>query len=217
MGGGGSKQTIIRDLDVKLDHLFKANCNSSAQSIQEISLKGVNIEITDNCKISFMNKAIVNSSCDIGPIIDAIAEMAVSENREFAKTLLDAQDRMAILKCEADNCEDRQKVAITKKLNAACESSSKAQQTLKLNGGTILCDGNAVAEYGNFSEVRATCLRSLLHGGVEEVSSQETENPVGSLPPSPWSLDSDMIMGALAFFAVFAVFVVFVFAVQIFR
>tara|TARA_B110000285_G_C15074160_1_gene589724 strand:+ start:907 stop:1548 length:642 start_codon:yes stop_codon:yes gene_type:complete len=207
MGGGGSKQTsILREIDAKLDAQFTTNCNPSAQSIQEILLRDVNIIAKDNCKISFMNKASVNSSCDMGPIIDAIAEMAVSTDQEFAKTLQDAQDRQANAKCEADNCTDKVKVAVTKKLTSACESSSKAQQTMQLTGATIFCDGNSVAEFGNFSEVRATCLRSLLHGGVEEVSSEGTGNlgrSSSSSSSSSQSLDSDMmIMGALALFTV---------------
>jgi hypothetical protein len=209
MGEGGSKQTsIFREIDANIDAQFKANCNASAQSIQEILLRDVNIIAKDNCKISFMNKASVNSSCDMGPIIDAIAEMAVSTDQEFAKTLQDTQDRQANAKCEADNCTDKVKVAVKKNLTSACESLSKAQQTMEVTGATIFCDGNSVAEFGNFSEVRATCLRSLLHGGVEEVSSQEKENLGRSSSyssSSSHSLDySDMIiMGALVLFAVF--------------
>jgi len=215
MGGGGSKQTsIMREIDAKLDAQFTANCIASAQSIQEIVLRDVNIIAKDNCNISFMNKASVNSSCDMGPIIDAIAEMAVSENKEFAKTLQDAQDRQANANCEADNCTDKLKVAVTKNLTSACESSSKAEQTMKLIGATIFCDGNSVAEFGNFSEVRATCLRSLLHGGVEDVSGQNTENlgSSSSSSSSSWqSSDTDMmIMGALLllFPAIFATIII---------
>lgn len=205
MGGGGSKQTsVLREIDAKLDAQFTAHCNASAQSIQEIVLRDVNIIARENCKISFMNKASVNSSCDMGPIIDAIAEMTVSADQEFAKTLQDAQDRQANAKCEADNCTDKVKVAVTKKLNSACESSSKAQQTMQVTGATIFCDGNSVAEFGNFSEVRATCLRSLLHGGVEEVSGQNSGN-LGSSSSSSSSQSSDndmMMMGALALIAI---------------
>uniref|UniRef100_A0A6C0IXW7 Uncharacterized protein n=1 Tax=viral metagenome TaxID=1070528 RepID=A0A6C0IXW7_9ZZZZ len=201
MGGGGSKQTShFKEIDSRLTAQFEANCKSSAQSIQEISLKGVNIIATDNCNISFMNKASVNSSCDMGPIIDAIAEMAVSTDQEFAKKLEDAQDRQANAKCDKDNCTDKLKVSVAKRLTSACESSSKAQQTLELIGATIICDGNSVAKFGNFSEVRASCLRSLLHGGVEELSGQNTENLESSSPSfSTSSQYSDMmIMGALA-------------------
>ncbi len=206
MGGGGSKQTsILREIDSKLDAQFKAHCNSSAQSIQEINLKDVNIIARDNCRISFMNKASVNSSCDMGPIIDAVAEMAVSTNAEFAKGLQDAQDRQANMKCEADNCEDKVKVAVTKNLTSACESSSKAQQTMNLTGATIFCDGNTVAEFGNFSEVRATCLRSLLHGGLEEISDEISkeisEEGTGNVGGSSLPLD-DMIMMGCALIAV---------------
>lgn len=207
MGGGGSKQTsVLREIDAQLDAQFTAHCNASAQSIQEIVLRDVNVIAKDNCKISFMNKASVNSSCDMGPIIDAIAEMAVSADQEFAKTLQDAQDRQANAKCEADNCTDKVKVAVTKKLNSACESASKAQQTMEVTGATIFCDGNSVAEFGNLSEVRATCLRSLLHGGVEEVSGQNTGNlgsSSSSSSSSSQSLDNDMMMmAALALIAI---------------
>lgn len=205
MGGGGSKQaSVLREIDAKLNAQFTANCNASAQSIQEILLRDVNIIAKDNCRISFMNKASLNSSCDMGPIIDAIAEMAVSADQEFAKTLQDTQDRQANARCEADNCVDKLKVAVTKNLTAACESSSKAQQTMQVTGATIFCDGNSVAEFGNFSEVRATCLRSLLHGGVEEVSGQNTGN-LGSSSSSSSSQSSEsdmMIVGAVALFAI---------------
>lgn len=208
MGGGGSKQTILREIDGKLDLQFQAHCNSNAQSIQEIYLKDVNIIARDNCKIAFMNKASVNSSCDMGPIIDAIAEMAVSANEEFSKTLQDAQDRQANMKCEADHCEDKLKVAITKNLTSACESVSKAQQTFKLHGGTIVCSGNTVAEFGNFSEVRATCLRSLLHGGLEEVSSKETGN-FGESPSSSSlsSLDNNIVIPVLLLLAILIIII----------
>lgn len=205
MGGGGSKQTsVLREIDAKLDAQFTAHCNASAQSIQEIVLRGVNIIARENCKISFMNKASVNSSCDMGPIMDAIAEMAVSADQEFAKNLQDTQDRRANAKCEADNCTDKVKVAVTKNLKSACESSSKAQQTLEVIGATIFCDGNTVAKFGNFSEVRATCLRSLLNGAVEEVSGQNSGN-LGSSSSSSSSQSSDndmMIIGALALIAI---------------
>lgn len=197
MGGGGSKQTtILKEIDAQLDAQFTANCNASAQSIQKITLKGLNLIIRDGCRISFMNKASVNSSCNIGPIIDAISEMVVSTDQEFAKGLQDAQDRQANQKCEADNCEDKLKIAVTKKLTSDCASEAKAQQTVELIGSTIFCDGNSVAEYGNASEVRATCLRSLLHTAVEEAVSERTGTPAGG--PSQ-SLDSDMmIMGIMA-------------------
>jgi hypothetical protein len=140
----------------------------------------------------------------MGPIIDAISEMAVSADKEFAKSLQDAQDRQANSKCEADNCVDKLKVAVTKRLTASCESQSKAQQTMKVTGATIFCDGNTVANFGNFSEVRATCLRSLLHGGIEEVSSKNTTDggSTSSSSSSYSSLDSDMmIMGLMLLFA----------------
>ena len=205
MGGGSSKQ-MLREIDSKLDAQFTAYCDTSAQSIQEVVLTNVNIIATDNCRMSFMNKASVNNECDMGPILDAIAEMAVNADQEFAKALQDAQDRQANANCEADNCKDRVKVAVTKNLTQSCESSAKAQQTMRLNGGTIICDGNSVAEFGNFSEVRATCLRSLLHGGVEDVSGQNTgEEGEGEGDPNSSSQSSYsdmMIMGALALFAI---------------
>ena len=208
MGGGGSKTktSILREIDSKLDAQFTANCNSNAQIIQEINLDGLNIIARDNCRISFMNKASVNSTCDMGPIIDAISEMAVSTDREFAKGLQEAQDQQANQKCEADNCEDKLKVAVTKRLTSACESSAKAQQTLKIIGLTILCDGNAVANFGNSSEVRATCLRSLLHSGVEDASSEGAENTSSASTSSLPYLDNDIklmvIMGVFALFLV---------------
>lgn len=200
MGGGGSKQTFLREIDANLNSQFTAHCNASAQSIQEIVLRDVNIIATENCRISFINRASVNSSCDMSPIIDAIAEMAVSADQEFARTLQDTQDRQANATCEADNCTDRVKVAVKNNLHSACESSSKAQQTMQVTGATIFCDGNSVAEFGSFSEVRATCLRSLLHGGVEEVSGQNS----GNSSSSPQSSDYDMMMmmGALALIAI---------------
>lgn len=205
MGGGGSKQ--LSDIDAVLDVQFKANCNTSAQSIQAITLEGVNIIASDNCQISFMNKASVNSTCDMGPIIDAISEMAVSADKDFAETLQDAQDRQANSKCEADNCVDKVKVAVRRRLTEACESKAKAQQTMKLTGARIFCDGNTVATFGNFSEVRATCLRSLLHGGIEEVSSKNTSDISSkntSDDESTSSLGSNMmIMGILFLFALF--------------
>ena len=63
-----------------------------------------------------------------------------------------------------------------------------------------------MAEFGYFSEVRATCLRSLLHGGVEDVSGQNTgEEGEGEGDPNSSSQSSYsdmMIMGALALFAI---------------
>lgn len=194
--------SILKEIDSTLDTQFKANCLASAESIQEIVLEGVNFIIADNCQFSFKNKASVNNTCEMGPIIDAIAEMAVSADQEFAKTLQDAQDRQANTKC-ADNCIDKVKVAIKKKLDSDCKTSSKAKQTMKITGGTILCDGNSVAEYGQFSEVRATCLRSLLHGGVEEVSGKNIENLRSSSYSPSQSSDNDMmIMGVLALIAI---------------
>ena len=210
MGAGGSKPkmtSVIREIDQKINAEFTANCNTSAQSIQEIEINNMNIIMEEGCRMAFINRATVNSFCDMGPIIDAIAEKAVDENQEFAKTIQDAQDRVANAKCKADNCKDKIKVAVTKKLTSNCESSAKAQQTLRLNGATIICNGNTVAKFGNYSEVRATCIRSLLHGGLEEMSKNDTgefESP-SSPPPSYSSKYSEsymMIMFALAFFAI---------------
>jgi|GEM_PF-7068209 hypothetical protein len=193
MGGGGSEPI---DIDGILDAQFKINCLASATSIQDIELNKVNVIMGDNCNLTFMNRASVNSSCEMAPIIDAIAEVVVSADEEFAKTLQDAQDRQANAKCEADNCTDKIKVAIAKNLNSACETAAKAQQTLTLNGANIICDGNTVSKFGNYTEVRAHCLRSLLHDTVEEVSGQNSEN-LGSS-------DNDMMMmlGVLALIAI---------------
>ena len=211
MGGGGSKQqsSVIREIDAKLDAQFTAHCNSTATSIQEITLEDVNIIAKENCKIRFMNKASLNSSCDMGPILDAIAEMAVNTNQEFAKTLQDTQDRQANMKCDADNCEDKIKVAITKKLTSSCESRAKAEQTMKLTGATIYCDGNSVAEFGNFTEVRATCLRSLLLDGLKETDSNfsNSDNNIAPKPPEqpPYTeiLFIFIISGAILLFVIY--------------
>lgn len=203
MGGSSSKpkRTILREIDSTLDAQFKANCIASAQSIQETVLKNVNIIAMDNCNISVMNKASVNTTCEMGPIIDGIAEMAVSADQEFAKNLQNAQDRQANAKCDSNNCIDKIKIGVTKNLTSTCESSAKAEQSMKLIGSTIFCDGNTVAKFGNFSEVRATCLRSLLHDAVDEAFRQNTESS-SSRSSSQSSIDDMIIMGAIALIAI---------------
>lgn len=202
MGGGGSKEKAeyFRAIDTQLNNQFEVNCLASAESIQELTLEDTSVIMRDNCKISFMNKVSVNSTCNMTPIIDAIAEMVVNGDQKLAETLQATQDRQANAQCEADNCKDRLTISVTNNLKSSCENAAKSKQSLKMIGGTIICDGNAVAEHGNFSEVKATCLRSLLRGGVEEVFG--TENLGGAPPPSS-PLDSKMIiMGALALIVV---------------
>ena len=198
MGGGGSEAI---DIDGILDAQFKINCLASATSIQNIELNHVSFIMGDNCNLTFRNRASVNSSCEMAPIIDAIAEVVVSADEEFAKTLQDAQDRQANAKCEADNCTDKIKVAIAKNLNSACATAAKAQQTLTLNGANIICDGNTVSKFGNYTEVRAHCLRSLLgvEDTVEEVSGQNSEN-LGSSDND--NNDMMMMLGVLALIAI---------------
>ena len=175
MGGGSSKQSHIREIDSEIDAQFRANCNASASGIQVITLKDVTIIARDNCRFSAVNKASLNSTCEMSPIFDAIAEMAVNTDMEFAQRLQDAQDRQANMKCDADNCEDRLKVSIKRRLASACDSKSRAIQTVNVLGGTIFCDGNTIADFGNQTEIRATCLSKLLHDVVEEMSPDKTD------------------------------------------
>ena len=190
MGGSVSKSTYQRDIDVKLNSTFQANCAASAVSIQTINLKNVNIITRDNCSSSFTNRASLNTSCDMSAIIDSIAEMAASTDEEFAKTLQDVSDREAFDKCEADNCLEKLKINVKKNLSASCATEARAMQTFNMDGGTIYCDGNSVAQYGNFAEVRASCLRSMLLDGAKAQSSV-TESKAGSVAAGSGGGDTD--------------------------
>ena len=221
MGGSNSKNRDFyeKSIDVKLNNTFDANCQARASSFQEIHLNNVNFFIRDNCKLEFVNRAVLNTTCEMGPIIDAIAEMAVATDEEFAKTLQDTNDRESLDKCEADNCIDRLKVNVKKHLDATCGSQARATQSFNMHGGTIYCDGNSVATYGNFAEVRASCLRDMLYKGcgvcgLPEGESSVIESQANSVNPGSGDLnntntDQDgeldhntMLMIGLAFFGV---------------
>jgi hypothetical protein len=105
------------------------------------------------------------------------------------------------------------KVNVKKHLDATCGSQARATQSFNMHGGTIYCDGNSVATYGNFAEVRASCLRDMLYKGIPEGESSVIESQANSVNPGSGDLNNTnpdqgeldhntMLMIGLAFFGV---------------
>lgn len=168
MGGGGSKPTPeqIRQISANLDLQFSGNCSPSASVQQMIKLNNVKIRARDDCSINFINYATVNATCDMSAIIDAIAQLAVQADAEFAKALMSAQDA-----AEATTADTHtQQINVKKKLTAECHSTANAKQSLVINGAVLECTGNSQITSGNDADVRATCLRTQLHNALTEAS-----------------------------------------------
>lgn len=168
MGGGGSKPTPeqIRQISANLDLQFSGNCSPSASVQQTLSLKDVHIKASGDCAIGFFNLATVNATCDMGAIIDAIAQLAVQADAEFAKALMSAQDA-----AEASTADTHtQQINVKNKLTAECHSTANARQSLLINGAVLECTGNSQINSGNEADVRATCLRTQLHNALAEAS-----------------------------------------------
>lgn len=198
MGGNSSKPTsYIEEIDTTISSQFEAHCTPTANSAQIIELQGLNIIAKDNCRMEFMNKASVDSTCEMSPIIDGVSKMAVETSKEFAEILQGAMDREANKNCDADNCEDKLRVAVTKHLTAKCASETTANQTLKMNGGVIFCTGNTVSTYGNYAEVRASCLQKLLHDAHKQAFGDDSD--------TSQKTDIDVIMVLTVTFIFFAV------------
>lgn len=168
MGGGGSKSTPeqIRQISANLNLQFSGNCSPSASAQQQIKLNNVKIRARDDCSINFINYATVNTTCDMSAIIDAIAQLAVEADENFAKALMSAQD--AADSSTADT--HTQIINVKKKLKAECLSTSNAKQSLEINGAVLECTGNSQITSGNDADVRATCLRTQLHNALTEAS-----------------------------------------------
>jgi hypothetical protein len=168
MGVGGSKPTPeqIRQISANLDLQFSGNCLPSASVQQMIQLNNVKIRARDDCSINFINYATVNAKCDMSAIIDAIAQLAVQSDAEFAKALMSAQDA-----AEATTADTHtQQISVKKKLKAECHSTANAMQSLVINGAVLECTGNSQITSGNEADVRATCLRTQLHNALTEAS-----------------------------------------------
>jgi hypothetical protein len=168
MGGGGSKPTPeqIRQISANLDLQFSGHCSPSASVQQMIKLNNVTIRARDDCSINFINHATVNATCDMSAIIDAIAQLAVQADEEFAKALMSAQD--AAESSTADT--HTQQINVKKKLTAECHSAANAKQSLVINGAVLECAGNSQITSGNDADVRATCLRTQLHNALDQAS-----------------------------------------------
>ena len=169
MGAGGSKPTPeqIRQISANLDVQFSGNCTPSASVQQMIKLNNVKIRARDNCSINFINYATVNAyECDMSAIIDAIAQLAVQTDAEFAKALMSAQDA-----AEATTADTHtQQISVKKKLTSECHSNANAKQSLVINRAVLECTGNSQITSGNYADVRATCLRTQLHNALTEAS-----------------------------------------------
>lgn len=168
MGGSGSKPTPeqIRSISANLDLQFSGNCSPSASVQQEIQLNNVKIRARDDCVITWINYATVNATCDMSSIIDAIAELTVQADEEFAKALMSAED------AAESTTKDIQKINVKKKLTSECYSTANAKQSLVVNGAVIECTGNSQITSGNEADVRATCLRTQLNDALTKSSKQ---------------------------------------------
>jgi hypothetical protein len=173
MGGGGSKPTPeqIRQISANLDLLFSGNCSPNASVQQTISFKDVVIRASDNCSVGWFNLATVNSTCDMSAIIDAVAQLAVQADAEFAKALMSAQDAAEALTADVHT----QQMNVKKKLTAECHSVSQARQSILVSDSILYCDKNAQMNHGNKTDVRATCLRNQLHNALTEASGVNEE------------------------------------------
>ena len=172
MGGGSSKPEQVRKIEAALNLSFSAHCNATATSHQTIKLKNVKVRARENCQIDFLNEAKLTSACDITPIIEELSNLAAKENESFANALID-EDKAA----EATTADTYTKTLnITKNLEAKCGSTSKAYQSLVLNGVFMECDGNATVTVGNKSDVRAMCLRTSLLDALDNTTVEEEKN-----------------------------------------
>lgn len=210
MGGGNSKPTPeqMRQIGANLDLQFSGNCSANASVQQTIQLNNVTIRARDDCSINFINYATVNSTCDMGAIIDAIAQLAVQADAEFAKALMSAQDAANASKADAHT----QQINVKKKLTSECHSTASARQSLEVNGAVLECTGNAQITSGNESDVRATCLRTQLHNALTEASlvneeksklvSQKDTQMSRDYAGIKWT-DENLILAVVGVFALF--------------
>lgn len=167
MGKGLSKEKAGRQIDALLDLEFQANCSASSSSRQEIELRGVTIVARDDCQINFFNRSTLNSTCDMAAILDRVATLAADADESFAKTLASADT--------AGEGDEPLSLQIRKKLSSQCNTSSDAMQTLRIIDSVFVCEGNTKSTYGNETDVRATCLRSVLHD-ADKKARQEPQN-----------------------------------------
>ena len=169
MGGGSSKPEQVRKIEAALNLSFSAHCNATATSQQTIKLKNVKVRARENCQMFFENEATVTSDCDITPIIEEVSNLAATENESFVNALMDADKAP-----EATTADTYTKTLnITKNLEAKCGSTSKAYQSLVLNGVFMECDGDATVTVGNKSDVRAMCLRTSLLNALDNATVEE--------------------------------------------
>lgn len=178
MGGGPSKLSII---DNELYAAFDAHCESSADSYQEITLENVNINASGNCQMNFINKAVVNSACDMGPILDSVAEMAANADETFVKSLQATEARST----NGSDDFDVNVLKIRQNLTAKCSSRARAEQQLRLKNVTISCNDNSSQTWGNTQDVRAMCLKSMLHDAFNSVPPPLTSSETSTPPPPP--------------------------------
>jgi hypothetical protein len=146
---------------------FGQQCTASSSSKQTISFRNTKMILRDNCKMKMENTAILDSSCQMADIADAIAEEIVKVDLELAKEIQSVQDKKANAQCDADDCVNKVTTAVKKKLLVSCASDASAVQTIKMTDSTVFCDGNSEAGFGQQSEVRASCIKSVLRNAQE--------------------------------------------------
>lgn len=192
MGGGTSKEPRhYTDIDTSIRSQYSAHCNPLATSLQELNVNNVEVVARDRCKIYFLNKATVNTSCNMGLILDNLAEQAASAGADFARQLQSEEDAQANDCGEADECTNSIRLAIRRQLHSACGSGTTAQQTLNINGGKITCTDDAVVTHGNYSEVTAVCLTSVLQEALERTPAADDDSSDDS------SVDKSLLIGLI--------------------
>ena len=163
MGGGQSKPPTKKvHLAGEVDTLFSANCSTSAQSMQSITLKNVKVIVMDGCDMAMQNKGTTNAECNMDSVMDGMAEAITAADKDVAAQIASqhtaANDALAAGADEYSNT-----LSVKKELTARCGSEVHASQTIEVLGGTIMCTGpNSKVSMTNNNDVRAVCLKSYV-------------------------------------------------------
>tara|TARA_B100001778_G_scaffold328859_1_gene328916 strand:+ start:1560 stop:2201 length:642 start_codon:yes stop_codon:yes gene_type:complete len=192
MGGGSSR---LKYIDAQLDAKFRAHCEASATSQQLLELRNVKLTTRDDCTMNFRNTSTVNSACDMGPILDAVAEMSADADETFVRALQALEDRGS-----TEATSDVTRMKIRRHLDSKCSAVSNAQQTLVLKGLTLACDGNSTINFGNVTDVRADCIRTLLHE-AHDLARPPAPPVVTAAKAVPKKADDDPMLMIIAFLA----------------